>query len=222
LFEGSCLFLSCAAYDLITTKKYEEIRTISILTQETNYPIGAGAAGSSTAFYLQRFAAQSEIPINITVFERSSYVGGRCTTVDAYDDPHNPVELGASIFVEVNTILKNSSELFGLKPRQSDSETAEILGIWNGEKFVYTQKDSGWYWLDIAKLIWKYGLAPIRTQRLMKSIVGKFRSLYETPFFPFRSLSDRALDLDLVSVTSVTGEQLLAANNVSFPIFIEN
>ena len=48
----------------------------------------------------------------------------------------------------------------------------------------------------------------------MKETVGRFRKLYEYPFFPFRSLSDRALDLDLTSVTSMTGEQLLAANNV--------
>lgn len=151
------------------------------------------------------------------MFERSSYVGGRSRTVNAYDDPLSPVELGASIFVEVNEILKNASELFHLKPRKSESEDTEILGIWDGSKFVYTQKDSGWYWFDVAKLIWKYGLAPIRTQRLMKTIVGRFRQLYGHPYFPFRSLSAAAVDLDLVSVTSITGEQLLSANSVGGP-----
>lgn len=176
--------------------------------------MGAGAAGSSAAWHLQKFAALLEISINITVFERSSYIGGRSTTVNAYDDPLSPVELGASIFVEVNEILKNSSELFELKPRRSETEEAEVLGIWNGKRFVFTQKDGGWYWLDAAKLIWKYGLAPIRTQRLMKSVIAKFRKLYEYPYFPFRSLSDAALDLDLISVTAITGQQLLAANKV--------
>lgn len=65
------------------------------------------------------------------------------------------------------------------------------------------------------KILWKYGLAPIRTQRLMKSTVGKFLKLYEPPFFPFRSLSSRAADLELLPVTSMTGEQYLAANRVS-------
>jgi prenylcysteine oxidase / farnesylcysteine lyase len=148
------------------------------------------------------------------VFERSSYVGGRSTTVNAYDDQLLPVELGASIFVEVNEILTNASAAFELKPRKSKTDRAEILGIWDGSKFIYTQKDSGWYWFDVAKLIWKYGLAPIRTQRLMKSVVGRFRQLYEQPHFPFRSLSAAAEDLDLVSVTAVTGEQFLSANNV--------
>lgn len=113
----------------------------------------------------------------------------------------------------MNEILKNSSERFNLKPRKSDTES-EVLGIWDGSKFVHTQQDSGWYWLDVAKFVWKYGLAPIRTQRLMKSVVGRFLQLYKEPYFPFRSLSAAAVDLDLVSITSVTGEQFLSANNV--------
>lgn len=176
--------------------------------------IGAGAAGSSTAYYLEKFASKVGLSINITVFERNPYIGGRTTTVNAYDDPRQPVELGASIFVDVNTILKNASLEFGLQPRDYAADNAEILGIWNGKTFVYQQKDSGWYYWDIAKLLWKYGLAPMRAQRLMKTTVGKFRKLYEAPFFPFKSLSDRVFDLDLTSVTSVTGEQLLADNNI--------
>jgi prenylcysteine oxidase/farnesylcysteine lyase len=176
---------------------------------------GAGAAGSSTAYYLQIFAARNGIPLNITVYERLSYIGGRSTTVNAYDHPLERVELGASIFVEVNTILKNATDAFGLKPKDSETGDKETLGIWNGKTFVYTQKDSGWKYWDMAKLLWKYGFAPIRTQRLMQSTVGKFQKLYEFPFFPFRSLSSRAIDLDLTSVTSITGAQLLADNNVS-------
>lgn len=97
----------------------------------------------------------------------------------------------------------------------SDTEDAEVLGIWNGESFVFTQKDSGWKYWDIAKLLWKYGYAPIRTQNLMKSVVSNFGKLYEEPFFPFRDLTQRVVDLGLSAVTSMTGEQYLAANNVS-------
>ncbi|KAE8450069.1 hypothetical protein EG329_007209 [Mollisiaceae sp. DMI_Dod_QoI] len=184
--------------------------------------IGAGAAGSSTAYYVQQYANQSGIPINITVFERNSYVGGRSTTVNAYDNPLEPVELGASIFVDVNTILKNSSKAFGLRPReQTEGDDKELLGIWNGKQFVFQQQDSGWYYWDLTKLLWKYGLAPIRTQRLMQSTVGKFRKLYESPFFPFRSLSDRVFDLGLTEVTALTGEQLLKENNIGAPFTTE-
>jgi len=127
-----------------------------------------------------------------------------------------PVELGASIFVEVNRILRDAANEFGLhtRPHESAGDEPELLGIWNGEKFVFTQNGEA-SWFDLAKFFWKYGLAPMRTQRLMRNIVGKFLKLYEPPFFPFRSLSDRALDLDLTSVTAVTGDQFLTANNVS-------
>lgn len=177
---------------------------------------GAGAAGSSAAYHLQKFAALSGIALELTVLERSSHVGGRSTTVNAYNNPLLPVELGASIFVEVNAILKNATEQFGLRREESFTEKPEVLGIWNGNEFVYTQKGDSWW--SFAKLFWKYGLAPYRTQKLMKGIVGKFQKLYQAPFFPFRSLSDRALDLELIPITGVTGEQLLKANNVSSPV----
>lgn len=143
-------------------------------------------------------------------------MGGRATTVNAYNNPLEPVELGASIFVDVNTILKNASETFGLKPKNStETEDDDALGIWNGEKFVFTQKAGSWYYWDVAKMFWKYGFAPIRTQKLTKAAFGKFMKLYQAPFFPFRSLTERAIDLDLISMTTVTGRQYLESNNVS-------
>ena len=90
-----------------------------------------------------------------------------------------------------------------------------MLGIWNGQEFVFTQNEDSWEWWDIAKLIWKYGLAPIRTQRLMKSTVGSFRKLYERPVFPFRSLTERVYELGLEKATAITGEQYLKQNGVS-------
>ncbi|KAM0308256.1 hypothetical protein ACHAO8_010173 [Botrytis cinerea] len=176
--------------------------------------IGAGAGGSSSAYHLQKYAAESDLAINVTVFERSSYIGGRSTTVNAYGNSLEPVELGASIFVDVNAILKNASREFDLHAQSSNTEEVEVLGIWDGAEFVYTQKDSDWKYWDIAKMFWKYGLAPLKTQRLMKTVVAKFLQLYEAPYFPFRSLTERIEELDLKSVASVTGEQFLAQNNI--------
>lgn len=191
---------------------YQNLETRADLTT------GAGSAGSSTAYHLQKLAEKEGIDVNITVFERSSYIGGRSTTVNAYNDPSYPVELGASIFVEVNNILMNATKEFGLEAKlHSDEEESETLGIWNGEKFVFTQKSGGWAWWDTTKLLWKYGMSPIRTRDLMKATVGKFLQLYEPPFFPFRSLSERAEELDLISATGVTGDQLLAANKIYAP-----
>ncbi|KAL5354025.1 hypothetical protein ACLOAV_000110 [Pseudogymnoascus australis] len=180
--------------------------------------IGAGSAGSSTAYYLHKLAQEEGVDVNITVFERSSYVGGRSTTVNAYDDTAHPVELGASIFVSVNEILMSATKEFGLELNPvADEEQHETIGIWNGEKFVLLQTSGGWEWWNNAKMLWKYGMSPIRANNLMKATVAKFLKLYEAPFFPFRSLSERVVELDLVSATGVTGDQLLEANSVYPP-----
>ncbi|KFY16377.1 hypothetical protein V492_01362 [Pseudogymnoascus sp. VKM F-4246] len=180
--------------------------------------IGAGAAGSSTAYHLHKLAQEEGIEVNITVFERSSYVGGRSTTVNAYDDAAHPVELGASIFVSVNEILMNATKEFGLELNPlADEERHETIGIWNGEKFVLLESSGGWEWWKTAKMLWKYGMSPIRANNLMKATVAKFFKLYQPPFFPFRSLSERVEQLDLLSATGVTGDQLLASNSVYPP-----
>jgi len=100
---------------------------------------------------------------------------------------------------------------------QGDEADSQTLGIWNGETFVFTQSSTSPAWWDTAKLLWKYGMSPIRTNNLMKSTVGKFLKLYEAPFFPFRSLSARAVELDLVGTTGVTGAQLLEQNKIYAP-----
>lgn len=180
--------------------------------------IGAGPGGASAAFHLRKLADEQGLPINITIFERNSYIGGRSTTVNAWNDPELPIELGASIFVKVNEILVNSTREFGLAtggPGDDDGE--RLLGIWSGEKFVFTQASSSWAWWDLAKLLWKYGMSAIRTNNLMKATVAKFMKLYQPPYFPFRSLSERVQELDLVGSTGVTGAQLLEQNNIYAP-----
>ena len=77
-----------------------------------------GPAGSSTAYFLRHFAdlKQHGLDSEVTVFESSDYVGGRSTVVWPWqDDPfatpdtddEQPVELGASIFVEVRPVQGN-------------------------------------------------------------------------------------------------------------------
>ncbi|TGJ87857.1 hypothetical protein E0Z10_g957 [Xylaria hypoxylon] len=179
--------------------------------------IGAGAAGSSAAYHLHKFANESGIAINVTVFEKTSRIGGRTLTVNIYDDPIEPIELGASIFVDVNYILINATRDFGLTVVDPGAEEGGLLGIWDGESFVYTQNSNSWDWVNLARLFWKYGTAPYYTHRLVQGTIATFLKLYEAPFFPFRSLSTRAFQLDLVKITGMTGRQFLAANNLDGP-----
>ncbi|KAF4854323.1 Farnesylcysteine lyase [Colletotrichum siamense] len=176
--------------------------------------IGAGAGGSAAAYYLQQYAEADGIEVNITVFEKTNHIGGRTLTVEAYDNPLEQVELGASIFIEANQILYNASRRFGLPLMEPESGSDGFLGIWDGEQFVYTQDDSSWQWWNLAKLFWKYGLAPYKAQKLVQSTVDTFLQLYEAPHFPFRSLTQRAFELDLLKATSVTGKEFLANNDI--------
>ena len=172
---------------------------------------GAGAGGSSAAYYLKHKADESGFAVDITIFERNPYVGGRSTTVDVFDNPAYPIELGASIFVEVNRNLVAAAKAFGLETESATRAqvSALQLGVWNGEEFVAVQKyGSGWW--DVVKLFWRYGLAPLRVQSAMKSTVQKFLRMYEAPHFPFRSLTRVAQDVELIETTTgFTGRQFL-------------
>ncbi|KAK0661690.1 putative prenylcysteine oxidase [Cercophora samala] len=180
--------------------------------------IGAGAAGSSAAYYLQQYAKQHEllgISVNITLFEKTDRIGGRTLTINAYDDPSQPIELGASIFIEKNHILHEALQKFNLSKRIPDEDSDPKLGIWDGDEFVFTVNERDSFWWTALKVIYKYGImAPRRTQKLMEATISNFLRLYEAPNFPFRSLTQRAYELGLVDVTGVTGEQLLKANNI--------
>ncbi|RMZ70527.1 prenylcysteine lyase [Pyrenophora seminiperda CCB06] len=178
--------------------------------------ICAGAGGSSAAYHLAQYAAEASIPINITVFERNNYVGGRTTTVNPWGEKSIAVELGGSIFVQINHIMVKAMEDFNLSAAGGDiAETFGMpdLGIWNGREFVIVTK-AGDTWWDKAKLLWRYGAAPLWTNRLMKSAVGRFLTMYEEPVFPWKSLSEVVERVGLLQATGVTGEQYLKANGI--------
>lgn len=189
----------------------------------TNPPPGAGAAGSSTAYHLSLLTHERSIPTNITVFERSPYIGGRTTTVNAWDDASSPIELGGSIFISANRILVGAAREFNLStssPRAQRRKGSKIeedgkdeLGIWNGKEFVLITPDELGWW-EKAKLLWRYGLAPIRTNALMKKTVDKFLRMYEEPGFPWADLGEVAAEVGLLGSTSVTGRQLLEKEGV--------
>ena len=183
---------------------------------------GGGAAGSSLSYHLHEFSSAS-YPVDITLFETSSRIGGRTTTVNALDDPRYPAELGASIFVKINHILYESAKRFNLHTIEPSLDTSNSsvshsywsIGVWQGNYFVYRQIGSSWSWLwDAAQLLWSYGLAPIKTQRLMKDRVGRFLKMYDAPVYPFQSLTEVVAQLGLLESTAMTGAQLLKAEGV--------
>lgn len=155
------------------------------------------------------------------MYEKSTYVGGRSTTVNVYGNSEEPVELGASIFVQVNRNLVSATKEFGLTIKEhsdgSSDGNLDSLGIWDGEQFKFIWNDAGYNWWNVGKMLWKYGFAPLRTSMLMRKVVGNFLMMYDPPFFPFRSLSQTASALGLTDVTSMLGSQYLEANKIGLP-----
>lgn len=188
--------------------------------------IGAGAGGASTAYHLSQYAKSSNISLDITIYERNPYIGGRSTTVHAYNNTtfakNTPVELGASIFVKINHILYNTSQVFNLTRihlgeaggDDEEPESGPVLGVFDGDVFVFTQDAGTSWWKELAKLWWRYGLAPLKARNLMKEVTGSFQKMYQAPHFPFASLTDTLYNLGLTEVTNMTGAQYLKEKGV--------
>lgn len=100
---------------------------------------------------------------------------------------------------------------------EEEPEFSANFAVYNGDEFVFTmpyingKKDAWW---NNMKVLWRYGLAPIYTQRLMKATVAKFLSMYTPPIFPFSDLTETAIDVGLLEATGVTGEQFMNINGI--------
>jgi len=121
----------------------------------------------------------------------------------------------------VNRNLVSAVERFGLSTdglgAGDGNKIPNTLGVYNGEAWVYMQSSEDSNWWTGAKLLWKYGLAPIRTQNLMKETTGKFFKMYDAPHFPFSDLSQTIYDVGLTDIIASTGEQYLKGNNIEAP-----
>lgn len=125
--------------------------------------LGAGAGGSSTAYYLSQFLQPPQFARRhdhaITIFEQSDKIGGRCSAFRVRNPGQKDeyIEVGASIFVKVNYNLFNAAQEFGLKTKPLDDE---LVAIWDGHNFIF--EESQWKFWSILKGIKRWGLAPFR------------------------------------------------------------
>ncbi|KAH8120483.1 Prenylcysteine lyase-domain-containing protein [Phellopilus nigrolimitatus] len=181
--------------------------------------IGAGAGGSSAAFWAAKARARSGVAVEVDVYEREGYVGGRSTTVFPYDDATlDPVELGASIFVESNKNLWRAAQEFNLTKIKFDDDDNESVGFWDGEKFVFIMNGgSGIFgWLDNIKALWRYGFrSPSKTKGLVKGMIGKFISLYSPSSPSWSNITELASELGWTNVVAQTAAEYFDSQGVS-------
>ncbi|TFY73089.1 hypothetical protein EWM64_g10923, partial [Hericium alpestre] len=181
--------------------------------------VGAGAAGSSAAFWIAKAKERFGLEVEVDIYDKNSYVGGRSTTVHPYDDlSYEPVELGASIFVKINKNLWRATEEFNLSRYDFEHDEGKT-GFWDGEEFIFTQGGTRGIFgsvLDNLKIIWRYGyFAPLKAYKIVKGMTDKFVSLY-TPDTPkWENITELVHTLDWDPLVSQTGGEYFTGNGVS-------
>ncbi|KAI6032073.1 FAD/NAD(P)-binding domain-containing protein [Pisolithus microcarpus] len=139
--------------------------------------VGAGAAGSSAAFWISK--AKERFGIDMCT-ERASYIGGRSTIVYPYNDTTlDPMELGASIFVDANKNLMRAAKEFNLTLKDFIDEFSDT-GLWDGQKFnILNEGTYSKSWWTTLKVLWRYGYsAPVKTRTIVKNMIADYISLY--------------------------------------------
>ncbi|GLB36511.1 putative prenylcysteine lyase [Lyophyllum shimeji] len=159
--------------------------------------IGAGAGGSSAAFWISKAKERFGLSLEVDVYEREPYIGGRSTTVYPYSNTSlPPLEVGASIFVSANKNLWRASDEFNLTRRVFN--TGSQTGIWDGEELLFSF-GNGWW--DTVKAILRFGIsAPKRTDQIVQEAVKKFLNLYTAEAPKWNDVAELAASLDFLEM----------------------
>ncbi|KAJ7456623.1 Prenylcysteine lyase-domain-containing protein [Mycena latifolia] len=183
--------------------------------------IGAGAGGSSAAFWISKAQERFGIDVEVDLYEKESYIGGRSTVVYPYGNTSLPaVELGASIFVKANKNMWRAVEEFNLTRRDFREDSS--MGIWDGEKLLFTASGGWWSWWDSAKALFRYGFhSPRRTQAFVDSMIAKFLTLYSSDTPKWDNLTHLASSLGWSDLVGQTTSEYLDSEGVSNKFIFE-
>ncbi|PWY98415.1 hypothetical protein BCV70DRAFT_212782 [Testicularia cyperi] len=207
--------------------------------------IGAGPSGTSAAFFLKRAQdhlqrSNSSCPnqeIQVTIYERNNYIGGRTTVVYPHDDDqYEPIELGASIYADVNYNLRRAVKEFQLETGAQNGYAGQ-MGVWDGQQFLFEGDASSWW--TSAKFFLRYGYSAVTAENLVKKQLSFFSGLYDPAFlhasrstaekralgvsqsnFPWHTIEELAQAVNVSSLAATTGLEYFKEHRVS-ELFIE-
>ncbi|KAJ7630585.1 Prenylcysteine lyase-domain-containing protein [Roridomyces roridus] len=178
--------------------------------------IGAGAGGSSAAFWLGKAQERFGLDVEVDIYEKNTYVGGRSTVVYPYENTSlPPVELGASIFVKANKNMWRAVDEFNLT-RRDFREDSSGMGIWNGESLVFTAMGGWWGIWDSVKILLRYGFhSPRKTQQFVDKMIGKFLTLYSVETPKWDNITHLSSALEWTELLTQSTSDYLASEGVS-------
>ncbi|KAG8908357.1 hypothetical protein FRB99_007284 [Tulasnella sp. 403] len=174
--------------------------------------IGAGAGGSSSAWWINKAKERHGFDVEVHIFDKNTYIGGRSIVVHPHNDPSLVEELGASIFVRANKNLFRAVEEFGLNTTNLADEDDD-MGIWDGNQFLVTL-NGGWW--DNVKILWRYGYSsPTKARALVAKMIEDLLVAY-TPTLPhWKSVHELGEALGFSQFTSETGYEYYTRQGVS-------
>ncbi|KAK9809372.1 hypothetical protein WJX73_009603 [Symbiochloris irregularis] len=132
--------------------------------------VGSGVGGAFSATLVRQHFNASAL---IDVYEGLA-VGGRTQSIEVSGET---VELGASIFCELNYYLRDWAESLQLGRVPAGLNTTDApFAIFDGSSFVFQQ--STWSAVSLCRLVWRYGLSYFRFRAAPTAIVQKYLRFY--------------------------------------------
>ncbi|RMB91028.1 hypothetical protein DUI87_32626 [Hirundo rustica rustica] len=143
--------------------------------------VGGGIGGSAAAYFLrQKFGPG----VRLHVLEKAA-LGGRLHTLDVEGAAY---EAGGAVIHPLNLHMKHFVKELGLSVASSQGSLA---GVYNGEEFVF--EESSWSLINLLKLLWYYGLNPLRMSMWVEDILDKFMRIYRYQMHEYAFSSNERL-----------------------------
>ncbi|TRM65773.1 hypothetical protein BD626DRAFT_485778 [Schizophyllum amplum] len=204
--------LACSAFQL--PFKVPFLSSNSVVEPEP--PTGTPRIAIIAAFWIAATKERFGLDVEVDVYEKESYVGGRSTIVYPYNDTTlPPVELGGSIFVKANKNMWRASEEFNLTRRNFDDPNS-TMGVWDGSSMLFSVGDGWW---ENAKMLWRFGMAPLKAKWITDNMISKYLRLYapDTPRWEdVKDLTSQLGVADLLEQTAQASLKRKASTRVNY------
>ncbi|NWZ18215.1 PCYOX oxidase, partial [Agelaius phoeniceus] len=97
-------------------------------------------------------------------------------------------EAGGSVIHPLNLHMKHFVQELG---EHGHPTLGSLAGVYNGEEFVF--EESSWSFINLLKLLWHYGLNPLRMSMWVEDILDKFMRIYRYQMHDYAFSSNERL-----------------------------
>ncbi|KAF9650736.1 hypothetical protein BDM02DRAFT_1305567 [Thelephora ganbajun] len=178
--------------------------------------IGAGAGGSSTAFFIAKAKQRYGVDIDIHIYDKNELVGGDNDIIYPYDDGrYGSVELGAFKHYEVDQNLARAAKEFNLT-RVARKRRDGGVGIWDGTEILFTLGGSSFPIWDRLKAYWAYGFLSLSaSDTISTGVLHKAWNLYAPDIKPWDEITSLIDYMGWSNLTSQSGSDFFRSYGVS-------